>query len=140
MKTPQLSPYLTFNGNCREAMTFYHQCLGGELQVQTFAETPAAGHVTPDAQHGVMHACLSSESLVLFGSDAGMQQVTPGNSVALALNFSSPEGIAAAFASLGQGGSVTMPLEDTFWGATFGMLTDRFGTNWMFNYDKKPAQ
>ena len=86
-----------------------------------------------------MHSCLTSGSLLLFGSDAGMHKVTKGNSVSLALNFSSAEEIAATFARLGEGGTVTMPLEDTFWGATFGMLTDRFGTDWMFNYDKQPA-
>lgn len=139
MKTPQLNPYLAFEGNCREAMTFYQQCLGGELLIQSFAGTPAAEYVPADAQQGVLHASLANGSLVLFGSDSGCagQKVTPGDSVALSLNCGSEEEIATCFAKLSEGGSVTMPLADTFWGATFGTLTDRYGMTWLLNYQKE---
>ncbi|TGE21712.1 VOC family protein [Hymenobacter aquaticus] len=139
MSTSPLTPYLTFNGNCRAAMTFYQQCLGGDLQVQTFAGTPAAEHVPAEAQDGVMHAVLSNGSLLLMASDTGTQPVTKGSMVSLSINCHSDEEITRLFNALGAGGHVTMALDDTFWGAKFGMLTDQFGIDWMFNYDKPGA-
>jgi len=136
MKTPQLNPYLAFNGNCREAMHFYQQCLGGELHIQTFAGTPAADDMPEEAREGVLHARLTNGSLVLMASDAGMQQLTVGNTVSLSLHFSSSEDITQCFQQLAEGGTVTMPLAEAFWGATFGMLTDRFSINWLLNYER----
>lgn len=142
MKTPQLTPYLAFEGNCREAMTFYQQCLGGDLLVQAFEGTPAAEYVPADGQQGVLHASLTNGPLVLFGSDSGCndRKVTKGDSVSLSLNCSSEAEIALYFARLADGGTVTMPLSEAFWGATFGMLTDRYGMHWLLNYQKEPVQ
>jgi PhnB protein len=120
-------------------MQFYQQCLGGQLDIQTFAGTPAAEHVPADAQDGVLPARLETENLVLFGSDAGSQPVTEGNNVALSLNCSSDEEIENYYAQLTEGGTVTMPLADTFWSAKFAMFTDQFGISWMLNYDKNEA-
>lgn len=139
MKTPQLNPYLAFDGNCREAMHFYQQCLGGQLDIQLFAGTPAAEHVPAEAQNGVLHARLETETLLLFASDAGSQPITQGNNVALSLNCGSNEEIEIYYAKLTEGGNVTMPLGDTFWSAKFAMFTDQFGINWMLNYDKNEA-
>ncbi|MCC2545924.1 VOC family protein [Hymenobacter sp. BT175] len=136
MSTPRLTPYLTFNGTCREAMTFYQQCLGGELMVQTFEGTPAAEHVAPDALQNVMHSSLTTADMVLMASDAGMGPVSKGDMVSLSINCQSPEEIQRLFELLSAGGTITMPLQDTFWGATFGMFADRFGIDWMVNYDK----
>ncbi|WP_133271517.1 VOC family protein [Hymenobacter radiodurans] len=140
MTTSQLNPYLSFDGNCREAMTFYQQCLGGELMIQDVAGTPAAEHMPANAQNGVLHASLTNGNMILFGSDAGGQKITRGNTVSLSLNCSSEEEITTWFRKLSDGGKVTMPLDDTFWGAKFGMLTDRFGIDWLLNHDKAPAQ
>lgn len=139
MKAPQLTPYLAFKGNCREAMHFYQECLGGTLDIQPFAGTPAAEHVPADAQDGVLHSRLETESILLLASDAGSQPVTEGNNVALSLDCGSEEEIEAYYAKLTAGGTVTMPLGDTFWSAKFAMFTDRFGINWMLNYDKEVA-
>ncbi|WP_202910469.1 VOC family protein [Hymenobacter sediminis] len=139
MNMPMLTPYLCFDGTCQEAMTFYQQCLGGELMVQHFAGTPAAEHVAPEAQNGVLHSVLSTDRFTLMASDAGMQKITKGNMVSLSLDCKSEEEITRYFTVLSEGGTVTMPLADTFWGALFGMFTDRFGIDWMVNYDK-PAQ
>ncbi|MDF7812948.1 VOC family protein [Hymenobacter sp. YC55] len=139
MKTPQLTPYLIFKDNCRAAMQFYQQCLGGQLDIQTFTGTPAAEHVPADAQDGVLHARLENENIVLFGSDAGSQPVMEGNNVALSLNCGSDEEIESYYARLTEGGNVTMPLADTFWSAKFAMFTDQFGISWMLNYDKNEA-
>ncbi|WP_139924909.1 VOC family protein [Hymenobacter sp. DG01] len=138
MNTPCLTPYLTFNGNCRQAMSFYQQCLGGELMVQLFEGTPAAEHVAPDVLQNVLHSSLTKPDLVLMASDSGMGAVAKGDMVSLSINCQSLEEIQRLFAQLSVGGTVTMPLQDTFWGATFGMFTDQFGIDWMLNYDKQP--
>lgn len=141
MNQNRLAPYLTFNGNCREAMTFYQQCLGGELELHPFAEAPMADQLPPEVRQGTMHASLTSGPLVLMASDNnGQQQVTSGDAITLSLNCSSREEITAWFGKLSEGGRVSMPLEDTFWNATFGMFTDKFGMPWMLNFDHAPAQ
>ncbi|QJX46969.1 VOC family protein [Hymenobacter taeanensis] len=138
MNALELIPYLSFNGTCREAMTFYQQCLGGELMIQAFEGTPAAEHMPEEARQGVMHAILKNEAFTLMASDAGMQKITQGNTISLSINCHSAEQIQQLFSQMSAGGTVTMALEDTFWGATFGMFTDQFGINWMLNYDKEP--
>lgn len=139
MSALTLTPYLSFNGTCHDAMTFYQQSLGGELTIQHFAGSPAAEHMSAEAQQGVLHAVLQNEGFTLMASDAGMQKITKGNMVSLSINCHSPEEIQRLFSQLSAGGTVTMALEDTFWGATFGMFTDRFGIDWMLNYDKPQA-
>lgn len=136
MSAFQIIPYLAFDGTCRDAITFYQQCLGGELMIQSFADSPAGEQMPPEARQGVMHATLKSEEFTLMASDSGMQKITKGNMVSLSVNCTSPEQIQRLFSQLSAGGTITMPLEDTFWGATFGMFTDRFGIDWLLNYDK----
>ncbi|HEY1040114.1 MAG TPA: VOC family protein [Bacteroidia bacterium] len=127
MNTTAIAPYLNFNGNAREAMTFYKECLGGELTIMDF------DNGTP----GVMHANLYSGDIVIFASDCppGTPAITFGTSVSLSINCMSREQVDKFFNALSKGGNIIMPLEDTFWGAYFGMLTDKFGIHWMFNYD-----
>ncbi|RYU80098.1 VOC family protein [Hymenobacter persicinus] len=141
MNTPRLTPYLTFNGNCREAMTFYQQCLGGELTVQTFAGTPAAEQVAPEALQNVMHAILTTPDMVLMASDSGLGFAAKGDMISLSINCQSAEEIQRLYRLLSAGGTINMELQDTFWGATFGMFADQYGIDWMLNYDKpQPAQ
>lgn len=138
MSQVKLVPYLTFDGTTREAMTFYQQCLGGELQLSTFGESPMAAQMPAEAQQRVMHASLTHDALELMASDTNPQfggAVTTGTGITLSLNCTSREQIAEWFGKLSAGGQVTMPLEDTFWNATFGMFTDKFGMPWMLNYD-----
>ncbi|SFQ59588.1 VOC family protein [Hymenobacter arizonensis] len=134
---PQLSPYLSFEGNCREAMTFYQSCLGGELVVQSFAESALADQVPAADGHKVLHSMLTHGSLVLMASDVGgggpVGSLTEGNTVSLCLNCDSPEEITTLFAKLAAGGTVVDPLAEMFWG-TFGSITDRYGKTWLFNY------
>lgn len=133
-----ITPYLTFNGNCRQAMTFYKDILGGDLELMDFASSPM--EVPDEAKNNIMHAILSTNSFTLMASDTMPNQaVTNGNSVSLSINCQSVDEINHLFNSLSDGGEITMPLEDTFWGARFGMLTDKFGTCWMFNYDYPQA-
>ena len=133
-----ITPYLTFNGTCRQAMTFYKDILGGDLELMDFASSPM--EVPDEAKNYIMHAILTSNGVTLMASDTMPNQpVTNGNSVSLSINCQSTDEINHLFNSLSDGGEITMPLEDTFWGARFGMLTDKFGTCWMFNYDYPQA-
>jgi PhnB protein len=126
-------PYLNFDGQTREAMTFYHQCLGGDLSIQTFGDVKAPG--PPGLENRVMHAAITNGPAILMASDTmpGMQ-FTKGNNIHVNVDCESLEEIERVFKALAAGGTVTMPLQDQFWGARFGMLIDKFGLNWMFNY------
>lgn len=133
----QINAYVGFNGKCREAMTFYKECLGGELIMQTIAETPMAAQCPEGMQNDIMHSSLTKGSLLLMGSDmVGPAGFIQGNNIALSLNCSSDEEINTFFSKLAEGGKILDPLKVQFWGATFGAVTDKFGVNWMLHYDK----
>lgn len=131
----QINAYLSFGGNCREAMTFYQDCFGGELELKTFEEAP--GDMMQGATGDqIMHAKLSNGGLLLMASD-GLQEIpVKGNVINLNINCSSEREINSFFEKLSEGGNVTMPLADQFWGARFGMLIDKFGIAWMLNWEK----
>jgi PhnB protein len=131
----EIVTYLNFDGNCGEAMKFYEKCLGGELHLMPFSETNV-DH-PKEAKDRIIHARLRNGSAVLMASDTmpGMP-FQQGNNFAVCIQCESLEEIEQVFTAIGEKGKVTMPLQDTFWGARFGMLTDRFGINWMFNFEK----
>lgn len=135
----EIITHLTFDGNCRDAVTFYQKCLGAELQVMTFAETPC--NVPAEEKGRVAHARLSKGAAVIMASDnlPGLP-LRQGNNFSVALTCESLEEIERLFAALGEKGKLTMALADVFWGARFGMLTDQFGINWMFNWEKPKRQ
>ena len=134
----QINSYLTFSGNCREAMTFYKECLGGELTLQTIGESPMAGKMPAKMKDSILHSTLQKATLLMLGTDCVPPPgLIKGNSVSLALNCSSEEEIRDYFEKLSAGGEATHPLEDTFWGALFGGLTDRYGNHWLLNFTKK---
>ena len=134
-----INTYLNFNGNCREAMTFYKECLGGELALNPVAGSPVAEHMPPEAQQNILHACLTSGNMVLMASDMmGPEGITKGNTMALMLQCSSEEEINRFFNSLSAGGYVDHPLADSFWGSKFAHFIDKFGMTWMLNYEKTP--
>lgn len=137
-----LSPYLSFSGNCGDALTFYHSCLGGELDLQRFADSPIADQVPAEARDGIVHGSLSTGSLTLLGSDAGCMRapLVAADNVGLCLNCESDEEITTLFAKLAEGGTVLDPLAYMFWGGKFGALTDRFGMKWIFNYQQAAGQ
>lgn len=137
----QINSYLTFNGNCREAMTFYKECLGGELTLQTVGESPMSEKMPPQMKECILHSALTKDSLVMMGSDMVSEQgLIKGNAVSLMLNCSSEEEIKNTYKKLSSGGQATHPLENTFWGAMFGDLTDKFGNHWLLHYDKNQKQ
>lgn len=134
----QINVYLTFNGNCREAMTFYHSCLGGSINIMSFGDTPHGDTMPENERNLVMHSIIMNEKLMLMASDTTSEHgnVTTGSSITLSMNCNSEAEIENLFAKLAAGGKVTMPLEDTFWNAKFGMLIDKYGIPWMFNYER----
>ena len=133
----QLNPYLNFNGRCREAMTFYQQCLGGELVMQKIAESPMATQLSSEASANILRSTLTRNGvLLLMGSDIVGTQLQHGNSIALCLTCSSDEEISRIFTSLSAGGEVRLPLHQSFWGSTCAELTDKFGMLWMLTHTK----
>lgn len=129
-----LNPYLKFNDDkCREAMEFYKSILGGELTFQTVGESPMKGQM-PDGLNKIMHAELKSPGILFFASDMMRDKAVVGDNVGLTLNCESEEEINTLFNKLSEGGNVFMPVEHAFWGALFGVVTDKYGIEWMLNY------
>lgn len=133
----QIKSYLTFNGNCREAMGFYQGCLGGELVFQTVGETPLADKLPEKMKSYILHGTLTKDKLVLMGSDMVSDKgLLKGNAVSLMLDCESEEEIRYFFDQLSAEGTITHPLENTFWGAIIGDFTDKFGNNWILHFEK----
>lgn len=131
----QIDPYVLFDGNCEEAFTFYQSALGGDLEISRFAGSPMESNVPADAKNKVMHVSLRIKDAILMGADwVGESKLRPGNNISLSLATSDEGEAEEAFAKLSTGGSVKMPIEQQFWGAKFGMLTDKFGVDWMVSY------
>jgi PhnB protein len=134
----QVFVYLTFNGNCREAMIFYKKCLGGELTFQTIGESSLSEKMPQKMKDCILHSTLTNGTLLLLGSDMVSESgLIKGNSVSLTLNCNSEKKIRSCYKNLSKGGQATHPLENNFWGALFGGLTDKYGNNWVLNYSPK---
>lgn len=132
----EFNTYLNFNGNCRQAMEFYAKCLGADLYVMPFSEGPADMPKEMKDSDKVLHAKLSKGTQVIMASDCPPgNPVQQGNNFSICINCESREEVDNLYKSLGEKGNVLMPAQDMFWGAYFGMLTDQFGINWMFNFE-----
>jgi PhnB protein len=131
-----INTYLTFNGNCREAMNFYQECLGGELYFQTIGESPMADKMPSKMKESILHSTLTSGDVRIQASDMGNDGLIKGNNVSLMLNCSSENEIRNTYEKLASGGDTTHPLEDTFWGSLFGGLTDKFEIRWILHFPK----
>ena len=134
-----INPYLNFSGNTEEAFNFYKSIFGGELVGLTrFSDTPEGSKLKPNEKEKLMHVSLPiGKSNTLMATDALESmghKVTPGTNFHISITADSKEEAAKLFNGLSKGGKVTMPLADTFWGDYFGMLTDKFGIQWMINY------
>lgn len=129
--------YLTFTGDCRKAMQFYQKCLGGELNFQTIGESPLCEKMPLKMKRCILHAALINENIVLMGSDmVSQKRLLKGNAVSLMLNCDSERKAKSFYKKLSQGGKQTQPLDDTFWGALFGGLIDKYGNHWLLNFTK----
>jgi len=134
--------YLNFPGTTEEAFNFYKSVFGGEFSTfQRFSETPEGDKMPVDAQNMVMHVALPiAPGYTLMGTDAPASmgfKLTQGNNFYIALSPDSKEEATRVFNALKSGGKVEMDLQDTFWGAYYGSLTDKFGVQWMVNYDQR---
>jgi len=128
----QLNPYIFFGGNCREAMTFYQECLGGELFIQTVGDSPMAGQMPPETHNGVLYAALQGSGMSLMASDnIDGSTINVGTAISLCISGGTKDETRVLFEKLATGGTVTGPLQDEFFGM-FGTLIDKFGINWMF--------
>ncbi|MFC9918200.1 VOC family protein [Agromyces binzhouensis] len=129
-----LNPYLSFRDEAREAMEFYRSVLGGELELSTFAEF-GQGDEAAEADK-IMHGRLTSDRLTLMGADTPNEMpYAAGTNFAVSLS-GGPDDEATLrgyWEGLAEGGTVVLPLEQSPWGDAFGMLTDRFGVQWMVN-------
>lgn len=125
-------PYLHFQGNCREAMTWYAEVFGGELYVMTYGDMPPQPDMPVMDSDLVMHACVTAKGRMLMASDfpPGMGGEAQ-QAVSISHGCDSRVEAEALFTRMKEGGEIVMPFSDTFWADGFGMLKDRFGTHWM---------
>lgn len=131
-----LNPYLTFTGNCREAMTFYKECIGGELSLMVVGDSPVADQMPPQYKDQILHSSLKTDGLEILASDMQPDKHNEGNAVHLCLICKSEEETRNLFDKLSAGGKVKQPLHEMFFGL-IGALTDKFGKHWMLECDKK---
>jgi len=118
-------------------MTFYQDCLGGELTLETIGESVIVDKMPNIMKRSIMHAVLAKDDLVIMATDMVEERgLIKGNSISMMLNCNSEEEAQSFYHKLSAGGKASHPLQETFWGALFGDLTDRFGNNWLINYDK----
>jgi PhnB protein len=126
----RLNPYLTFDGNAREAMEYYRDVFGGDLRLNTFGEYGMEGA----AADKIMHAQLETPSgFTLMASDTapGMQRTSGGDSITVSLSGDDGDEMRGYWDKLSDGGQVTMPFEKQMWGDEFGQCIDRYGIPWM---------
>jgi PhnB protein len=139
-----VNPYLIFNGNCEEAFLFYKSVFGGEFPyIGKFKDMPAdesggCGAVSEKDANRIMHVSLPIGNTILMGSDSNEQSgdVTLGGNFSISINVESTAEADRIFNGLSAGGNAFMPMSKTFWGAYFGMFTDKFGVGWMVNFDE----
>ncbi len=131
----QIFTYLTFNGNCREAMVFYRKCIGGKLKFQTVGNSPLSAKMPAKMKDCILHASLNKDGLQLMGSDMtpGAGRVV-GNAVSLSLQCNSLAQLKSCYKKLSDGGMQQYPIEKTFYGAMLGGLVDRYGNNWLLHF------
>lgn len=138
--------HLGFNGQCKEAMTFYAQLLGGDIEMMLpYRETPMANDMPGDQQDLIIHSQINIGGRRIMGADAPAGYYRPVQGASVQLEYESLEKAEQIFLQLAEGGTIVMPFESTFWARGFGMLNDRFGIAWMINagmlgQDTCPAQ
>ena len=129
----RLNPYLSFSDQAREAMEFYKTVFGGKLEMNTFKEYNASQD--PSEDNKIMHSMLEADNGITFmaaDTPKGMDY-TPGNNYSMSLSGDDDATLQGYFDKLSEGGSVAMPLEKAPWGDRFGMVTDKFGVQWLVN-------
>jgi PhnB protein len=133
-----VTPYLIFDGNCEDALKFYEKALGGKIvNLSRWGGSPAEKMAVE--KDWILHASFEAKGITLMASDRGKDSAPPSKEgmIQLTINCDNVVEEEELFSALSEGGKVTMPLGDTFWGARFGMLRDKFGIGWMLNCEKQ---
>lgn len=134
MTDVRVEPYLFFGGRCEEALDFYREAIGAEvefvLRFDEGPERPTAEDLPPGWERKVMHASFRIGETRIMASD-DVNQSARFEGFALALSLASEAEAKSAFAALSEGGEVRMPLTKTFWSPCFGLVQDRFGVDWI---------
>ena len=133
----RVNAYLHFNGDCKEAFTFYEKCLGGKIgAMMPHTGSPAEEHMPPGWGDKILHARLFVGEDVLMGSDAPPGRYQKPSGFSVTLQIKDPAEGKRVFDALSEGGNVIMPFAETFWAKGFGMAVDKFGTPWMVNCEE----
>lgn len=136
-----IHPYLIFNGQCEAAFMLYKSVFGGEFQqISKFGDMPSDTEIplSEEDANRIMHVSFPiNKDFILMGSDSNSQsgEVKFGDNISISVNTESRSEAEKIFNGLAKDGIIKMPLQDTFWGAYFGMLEDKYGVQWMVNYD-----
>lgn len=133
-----LTPWIFFNGQCREAMHFYQSIFGGELQMDTYGDGPPDAHTnqkanSPEFKDKIMHSRLMSSFHLMACDHPDWEEAHVKDTFSLSVEGQDEALLTNAFEKLSEGGTVTSPLQKMFWGATFGMVNDRYGVQWMIS-------
>jgi len=131
----RLNPYVSFNGNARQALEFYQSVLGGDLAVNTFGDFGQSGGDHAAVADQIMHGQLETDrgfTLMAADTPPGMDY-NPGSNLAVSLSGDDDAELRGYWKGLSEGGTVTVPLEKQMWGDEFGMCIDKFGVAWMVN-------
>ena len=133
----KINPYLSFDGNCEAAFKFYERCFGTKINaMMPYRGSPMADQTPPDWLDRIMHGNMTVGDVVLMGSDAPPDRYQKPQGITVTIGITEPAEAERVFAALADGGTVTMPLAETFWALRFGMLVDKFGIPWMVNCER----
>ncbi len=136
----KMDPYLFFNGRCEEALAFYEQCLSGTTVFRMhYGDAPDGQQGDPAMRDKIMHASFEFAGGRIMVSDAPPDRYRKPQGSSLAILADSVTEAERIFTALGEGGTIHMPLQETFWADRFGMLSDRFDIEWMVSASKPTA-
>jgi PhnB protein len=130
----KLNPYLTFKGNCKEAMSFYKEIFGGELSLMTAGESPVASQMPASYHNSILHSSLKTENFEIMATDMVPGEFIEGNTVHMSLACKTEKEMRSLFEKLSEGGKVNHAINQMFFGL-IGDLTDKFGKNWILEFD-----
>jgi len=134
----KLITYLTFNGNCREAMNFYKKCLGGELYLQTIAESPMADKFPEYMKNYVLHSILQRDEVLLMATDMVADEgLKRGNAISICVECTTMSDFKRLYSELCEDAESSQPAEKTFWDGWFAELIDKYGNHWLLNFNEK---
>jgi PhnB protein len=132
-----INPYVNFNGQCEEALKFYEKLMGAKIEaMMSFEGSPMESQVPPERRKKIMHARMKVGDSLLMASDAPPDRYEAPKGSMVTIQLKDSQEAERVFKGLADKGNVTMPIQETFWAARFGMVTDRFGVPWMINCDK----